>query len=61
MIYDAAWLKSAIARDRRRIANYGVWSGRGDGDGYFDRCRAYHQPTGTNISRQIKESGTDGR
>jgi hypothetical protein len=44
--YDRTWLKPSVAADRLRVARYGTWDGRMPTK-YFDRCRAYHQPTGT--------------
>jgi hypothetical protein len=46
MVYGKTWLMSSTAADRKRIANYGTWLGKGP-DRYFRRCAALHQPTGT--------------
>lgn len=43
--YDQHWLVGSIARNMRRIANYGLWDGRGQTD-YLERCKGFHTPTG---------------
>jgi hypothetical protein len=47
IIYDVTWLKPSVARDRLRVARMGTWDGRVPGGRYFEKCRAFHRPTGT--------------
>lgn len=44
--YDKTWLMASTAADRLRVARYGTWDGTGPTP-YFERCRGFHQPTGT--------------
>jgi len=47
---DPHWLLASVAQDMRRRAQYGTYNGIPEASGmgrYLDRCRAYHQATGT--------------
>lgn len=44
--YGLTWLKPSVAAERLQIARQGVWDG-GRMTAYFERCRAYHSPSGT--------------
>ncbi len=39
-------MKTSVAEEQIRIARSGTWQGKGM-TRYFERCRAYHEPTGT--------------
>lgn len=50
-IYDKTWLKTSVAEAMKRAARSGTYDGRMAYESrlYFERCRAYHEPTGTRL------------
>lgn len=47
-IYTNNWLMAGLAKELKRCAGLGVWTGNSHTK-YFQRCGAFHQPTGTRM------------